>query len=89
MVMGKKIVMRLLDYPLDPSETLTTRPLIPAPRVPNKGKGVYRFDSWLWPVFKVNGWELVGYHKSKRCSGYFRSPGGGAIPLMPGDRSEC
>ena len=68
--------MRELEFPLDRSDTLTIGRVITPPRIPNKGKGVYRFDSWLGPVLKENGWQLVGYHKRKRCSAYFRSPAG-------------
>jgi hypothetical protein len=43
-IKARKIAMWKLEYPLDPSNTLIIRRLVSPHRIPNKGRGVYRFD---------------------------------------------
>lgn len=67
--------MHDFDYPLEPLETLRIRRVNTAPRVPNKGKGVYWLARWRRPILEKSGWELEGFHKKKSRIACFLSPG--------------
>ena len=44
--------MRKFEFTLTDAETMTIRRVLKPPRVPNKGKSVYRMETSLWPVLK-------------------------------------
>jgi hypothetical protein len=68
--------MSYIDFAFDPGETMTIRRVIKPPRVPNKGKGVYRMDTMLRPVLEENGWEFINQSQKDGFRSYYRSPGG-------------
>jgi hypothetical protein len=68
--------MKRFDFPLVPADTMTIRRVLKPPRVPNKGRAVYRMETSLVPVLEENGWEFVSQNKKDHYCCYFRSPGG-------------
>ena len=65
------------DFPLDPAETMTVRRVVTPKRVPNKGRGVYRFDLFPLAILRRNGWEYLGDKKgTSGTERYYRSPDG-------------
>jgi hypothetical protein len=68
--------VKRFDFPLGPADTMTIRRVLNPPRVPNKGRAVYRMETALGPVLEENGWEFVSQKQKDRFCCYFRSPGG-------------